>query len=153
MERVPVVLVVTGLEGKNDMDEWWLQNEKTIQTMKMSFDGHACITSWKGRDDMYEKKYTESVEKLWILVLEHCGPKHNVIVFGESGCGKSSLINMIVGKDVARVSNSSVVAHLRTTPTTHSSTTNSSSFMIRLVSTKANRAVFLIGRQFENFTP
>jgi len=29
---------------------------------------------------------------------------HNVILFGEAGCGKSSLVNMIVGKDVAKVS-------------------------------------------------
>jgi len=31
---------------------------------------------------------------------------HNVILFGESGSGKSSLVNMIVGKDVAKVSGS-----------------------------------------------
>lgn len=31
---------------------------------------------------------------------------HNVILFGESGSGKSSIVNMIVGKDVAKVSNS-----------------------------------------------
>src|SRR5258706_15773249 len=31
---------------------------------------------------------------------------HNVILFGESGSGKSSLVNMIVGKNVAKVSGS-----------------------------------------------
>jgi small GTP-binding protein len=30
----------------------------------------------------------------------------NIIIFGEAGSGKSSLVNMIVGKDVAKVSNS-----------------------------------------------
>ena len=32
--------------------------------------------------------------------------QHNVILFGESGSGKSSLVNMIVGKNVAEVSGS-----------------------------------------------
>ena len=32
--------------------------------------------------------------------------QHNVILFGESGSGKSSLVNMIVGKNVAKVSGS-----------------------------------------------
>jgi len=32
---------------------------------------------------------------------------HNVIIFGEAGCGKSSLVNMIVDKPVAKTSNGS----------------------------------------------
>jgi len=30
--------------------------------------------------------------------------KKNIIIFGESGCGKSSIVNMIVGRDTAKVS-------------------------------------------------
>jgi len=71
-KEVPIVLVVTGLEGKADMDGWWRENEKTIKKMKMSFDGHACITSWKGRDNRYEKEYKESAERVWKLVRERC---------------------------------------------------------------------------------
>jgi len=74
-EGVPIVLVVTGLEGKGDMDEWWRENQKTIKKMKMSFDGHACITSWKGREDRYKEEYKESAEKVWKLVREHCRSK------------------------------------------------------------------------------
>ena len=104
--KAPILLVVTGLEEIDDMEEWWHENKKTIETMKMTFGGHACVTSWKGRNNMYGEKYKESAEKIWNLVTEHCGPKHNVIVFGEAGVGKSSVVNMIVGKDVAKVSNS-----------------------------------------------
>jgi len=71
MDKVPVVLVVTGLEGREDMDEWWRKNEKKIKKMKMVFAGHACITSWKGRGDMYETAYRESAEKVWRLVKEN----------------------------------------------------------------------------------
>ena len=73
-KEVPIVLVVTGLEGKDDMDEWWRENRKTIEKMKMSFDGHACITSWKGRENRYEKEYQESAEDVWKLVRKHCRP-------------------------------------------------------------------------------
>jgi len=102
--KAPILLVVTGLEEIDDMEEWWHDNEKTIKTMKMTFDGHACITSWKGKKNMYADKYNKSAAKIWGLVTEHCGPRHNVIVFGEAGAGKSSIVNMIVGKDVAKVS-------------------------------------------------
>jgi predicted GTPase len=73
-EKVPILLVVTGLEGKHDMDEWWRVNEKSIKKMKMVFAGHACITSWKGRENIYETVYEESAEKVWALVREHCRP-------------------------------------------------------------------------------
>ena len=71
-KEVPIVLVVTGLEGKDDMDEWWKENQKAIKKMTMSFNGHACITSWKGRKNRYEKEYKESAEEVWKLVREHC---------------------------------------------------------------------------------
>ena len=71
-KEVPIVLVVTGLEGKDDMDEWWRENQQTIKKMKMSFVGHACITSWKGRKNRYEKECKESAEEVWKLVREHC---------------------------------------------------------------------------------
>jgi len=104
--KAPILLVVTGLEGRYDMEGWWHDNKKTIETMKMTFGGHACVTSWKGRNNIYGEKYKESAEKVWSLVTEHCGPRHNIIVFGEGGCGKSSIVNMIVGKDVAKASSS-----------------------------------------------
>jgi len=71
MEKVPIVLVVTGLEGKDDMDEWWREARTPFRKMKMAFAGCACITSTKGRENMHEKAYKESAEKVWKLVREH----------------------------------------------------------------------------------
>src|SRR5258707_14141267 len=34
--------------------------------------------------------------------------KKNIIIFGESGCGKSSIVNMIAGRETAKVSNSAI---------------------------------------------
>jgi len=75
MEKVPIVFVVTGLEGTEDMDKWWRDNEQTIRKMKMVFDGHACITSIKGRGGIYEEAYKESAKKVWKLVREHSRPQ------------------------------------------------------------------------------
>ena len=70
-ENIPIVLVVTGLEDEQNMDVWWPRNQKTIRKMKMSFAGHACITSWKGKGNMYEREYEESAKEVWRLVMEH----------------------------------------------------------------------------------
>src|SRR5260370_10285936 len=34
--------------------------------------------------------------------------KKNIIIFGESGCGKSSIVNMMAGQDIAKVSDSPI---------------------------------------------
>ena len=99
-EKVPIVLVVTGLKGNLNGDEWWHKNEDKIKEMKMSFDGHVC-TSWRDRN---AREYRESAEKLWGLVKAQFGLRHTIILFGETGAGKSSIVNLIVGKDVAKVS-------------------------------------------------
>jgi len=74
-KEVPILLVVTGLEGEHDMDEWWKANQKTIVKMDMSFHGYACVTTTRGRHDAYKKEYEESAKKVWKLVREHCGPQ------------------------------------------------------------------------------
>ena len=163
--RVPIVLVATGLEQEVDMDDWWRKHEKVIDRMGMAFQGHACVTTKRGKDGIYETEYRQSTRKVWELVKEHLNPEpwrtsagelaqqkideyvrrynrhtgterfvlsphlhppgpisrllhgrqfgptlqsrtRNVIVFGQVGAGKSSLINMLAGEDVAGVSNS-----------------------------------------------
>jgi hypothetical protein len=73
-KKVPIVLVATGQEGRNEMDDWWRENQKTLRKMKLAFKGHACITSWKGRENINEKDYEASAAKVWKLVSEHCAP-------------------------------------------------------------------------------
>ncbi|KIK42291.1 hypothetical protein CY34DRAFT_42051, partial [Suillus luteus UH-Slu-Lm8-n1] len=44
--KVPIVLVVTGLENREpDMEDWWRNNEASISALGMNFAGHACITA------------------------------------------------------------------------------------------------------------
>jgi hypothetical protein len=59
--------------AKRRHDEWWDENQRAVEEMNVSFDGHACMTSWKGRDYRYE--YKESARKVWKLVKEHYTPE------------------------------------------------------------------------------
>jgi hypothetical protein len=70
--KVPIVLVVTGLELGNEMDQWWSHNVKVIEGMGMTFEGHACVTTTKGGGNIYEEKFRVSQERVWALLKECC---------------------------------------------------------------------------------
>jgi hypothetical protein len=71
---VPIVLIVTHLEGEDDMDQWWISNKKTFDDYKMKFDGCACITGYKGKikngQHLYQEEYEESQRKVETLITE-----------------------------------------------------------------------------------
>jgi hypothetical protein len=71
--KVPIVLVVTGLELGNEMDQWWNHNMKVIERMGMSFEGYACVTTTKG-GGIYEEKFRVSQDRVWALLKGHCSP-------------------------------------------------------------------------------
>jgi small GTP-binding protein len=76
-QKVPIVLVVTGLEEEDRMENWWDRNEGVFHVQQMSFYGHACITAIKGKrrkDDehMFAREYEESRRKVLELVEQHC---------------------------------------------------------------------------------
>jgi len=76
-KKVPVVLVVTGLEHEEVMDQWWDRNWRVFDRHGMRFSGQACITATKGkwargRGYTFAEEYEESVEKVRQLVWESC---------------------------------------------------------------------------------
>ncbi|KIK56475.1 hypothetical protein GYMLUDRAFT_120326, partial [Collybiopsis luxurians FD-317 M1] len=44
-KNVPIVIVVTGMENEDNMDEWWIRNGPSFTKRKMFFKGSACITA------------------------------------------------------------------------------------------------------------
>ncbi|KAH7888365.1 P-loop containing nucleoside triphosphate hydrolase protein, partial [Phlebopus sp. FC_14] len=45
-KKVPVALVVTGLENyEDDMEMWWVEHEEDLRKHDMQFDAHACVTT------------------------------------------------------------------------------------------------------------
>ena len=75
-KKVPIVILITGLETMDNMDEWWLQNEHSFDKYQMVFNDHACITSTKGRCQggrfCYQDEYDQSKQKVERLISKAC---------------------------------------------------------------------------------
>ncbi|KAG1737390.1 P-loop containing nucleoside triphosphate hydrolase protein [Suillus lakei] len=100
--KVPIVLVVTCLESrKPQMEEWWRVNERAILNAGMKFAGHACVTTAM----MTEELRKQSRNAVCKLIGQCCLLRKNIVLFGQTGAGKSSLVNLMAGKDVAGISN------------------------------------------------
>ncbi|KAG1852207.1 hypothetical protein F4604DRAFT_1629214 [Suillus subluteus] len=127
--RVPIALVVTGLEyHEPDMEVWWRKNERIISNLGMTFAGHACVTtamSHKNASPKLQERREESYHTVCNLI-EQCrlsneigihgvNPRDtikptpsaikNIVLFGQMGAGKSSLVNLMAGNDEAVTSN------------------------------------------------
>ncbi|KAG1844466.1 P-loop containing nucleoside triphosphate hydrolase protein [Suillus subluteus] len=122
--KVPIVLVATSLESyKEDMEEWWRLNENTISELGMTFAGHACVTTGmitqsnvteRGRKQSYDavcklieqcRLSNESAGLSRGTIPSKLAARHtNIVLFGQVGAGKSSLVNLMAGENVARTS-------------------------------------------------
>ncbi|KAG2131411.1 P-loop containing nucleoside triphosphate hydrolase protein [Suillus bovinus] len=71
-EKVPIVIVVTRLENQEpDMEEWWRKNQQSISNLKMTFAGHACVTTItidKGDSDELRQRSKQSYHTLCELI-------------------------------------------------------------------------------------
>ncbi|KDQ59831.1 hypothetical protein JAAARDRAFT_175394 [Jaapia argillacea MUCL 33604] len=76
-KKVPIVLVITGLENESNPDEWWRKNYVTFRKYKMEFAGQACITATRGKLNeygrhMFQREYDESKPKVKDLITQRC---------------------------------------------------------------------------------
>jgi tRNA U34 5-carboxymethylaminomethyl modifying GTPase MnmE/TrmE len=75
-KQVPIVIVITGLELENDMDDWWRENQESFTNHGMHFNAYACITSTEGKPNsingrpLFENEYKESKAKVQQLFYE-----------------------------------------------------------------------------------
>ncbi|KAG1884530.1 P-loop containing nucleoside triphosphate hydrolase protein [Suillus subluteus] len=103
---VPIVLVVTGLENREpEMEDWWRNNERSISDLGMNFAGHACITALtinEGDTNKVRQRREQSYRAVCNLIERCC--RKNIVLFGASGVGKSSVVNLMAGKEVAQTS-------------------------------------------------
>ncbi len=78
--KVPIVVVVTGLENEDNMDDWWKDNSEDFFRRGMSFSAHACVTTTKGKvkksgQHMFEAEYNRSVGWVQEIIVSHCAKR------------------------------------------------------------------------------
>ncbi|KAG1731274.1 P-loop containing nucleoside triphosphate hydrolase protein [Suillus lakei] len=72
-KKVPIVLVVTGLENEPDVESWWDANK--IKFKSMHFADHACVTVLERYPDIpddFTRRIAESSDTLRNLVVSNC---------------------------------------------------------------------------------
>ncbi|KAI9567588.1 P-loop containing nucleoside triphosphate hydrolase protein [Boletus coccyginus] len=73
-KKVPVALVVTGLEyQEGDMETWWDENKAALQCCGMWFHAHACVTTLDVDDAVIRARRSDSQKRLRELVVEYAG--------------------------------------------------------------------------------
>ncbi|KAF8551304.1 hypothetical protein OG21DRAFT_1499212 [Imleria badia] len=71
-KKVPVALVVTGLEYQEDeMETWWTANEASLRRNGMRFDAHACVTTLDVDDADIRARRSDSKRRLHDLLMEY----------------------------------------------------------------------------------
>ncbi|KAG1720497.1 uncharacterized protein EDB91DRAFT_1177960 [Suillus paluster] len=74
-KKVPIVVVVTGLDIERDMESWWTTNGKDFKSRGMHFQDHACVTtlhSYRGMPDALAHRISTSREILRNLIVKNC---------------------------------------------------------------------------------
>ncbi|KAF9230388.1 P-loop containing nucleoside triphosphate hydrolase protein [Melanogaster broomeanus] len=97
-----VIAVITELEKRStapdvlsSMEKWWKSNAGGLSNQGMEFSAHACITTVN--DDCHPPIDGRRSQCQRLIML-----------FGETGVGKSSLVNLLAGEAIADVSPDSV---------------------------------------------
>lgn len=68
-KKVPVALVVTGLENyEGEMETWWTEHEKDLIKHGMRFDAHACVTTIRSDHPAIQNRLEQSRDALRNLV-------------------------------------------------------------------------------------
>ena len=71
-KKVPVALVVTGLEHQQGkMETWWNENEGVLRRYGMRFDAHACVTTLDVDDHVIQQRRSDSQKLVRELVTRY----------------------------------------------------------------------------------
>jgi len=70
-KKVPIVLILTGLEREENMEDWWTRNEATFKKYEIVVQGHACITAANKLDGRHQELYQQSRRLIRDVVRQH----------------------------------------------------------------------------------
>jgi len=82
-KKFPIVLVLTGLEREQNMEDWWTTNKGIFDEYKI--DGHVCITAANNLDGRHKTLYEQSRQLVCSLVREHTHGKKESAWNGDGG--------------------------------------------------------------------
>jgi len=76
-KKVPIVIVITGLENEENMDDWWWMNKGAFQNYEIHPTGFACITASRGKRNKdgrgkFDDEYENSRDKVQRLIRSTC---------------------------------------------------------------------------------
>ncbi|KAH7916608.1 hypothetical protein BJ138DRAFT_1121717 [Hygrophoropsis aurantiaca] len=75
-KKVPIVLVITGLENhEGEMENWWKSNESEFTKLKMRFEDHACVTTLDpdiAPSERLRQRCIDSRNDLRQLIVDNC---------------------------------------------------------------------------------
>lgn len=72
-KRVPIIVVVTGLESETPMESWWDSHKEIFNSMDLA--GHACVTTiqeYPGIPKDFTRRVAQSSEILRDLIMNKC---------------------------------------------------------------------------------
>ena len=88
LEKVPVIIVITGLEHEDPMHSWWTKNQAAFDDYDMLFTDYACVTTLRGKGSVFAAQYEESKKIVSRLIATRCSKEgqravsfHSVLVF------------------------------------------------------------------------
>jgi len=101
-KKVPIVLVLTGLERENNMEDWWDRNKLVFQRYGINVADHACITAASKLDGRHQQLYEQSRTLVRDLVIRHTDDREGVAYRGGEGWYKD-VIQKLWGLTLGRV--------------------------------------------------
>ncbi|KAI6127662.1 P-loop containing nucleoside triphosphate hydrolase protein [Pisolithus croceorrhizus] len=124
--QVPIVAAVTHADVMRETPEmWWARTETQRRQKQLIFADYVCVSTLEDED--YPPtlgRRAEAKNVMWRLIKGHAKPLQpyasplkevNVILFGQTGVGKSSVVNLIAGRPVAEVSPDAQVCTMSST--------------------------------------
>ncbi|KAJ8594101.1 hypothetical protein M405DRAFT_785080 [Rhizopogon salebrosus TDB-379] len=86
-QKVPIVLVLTGLEREQNMDDWWTKYGGTFDKHKIIVNDHACITAANGLEERHQELYQKSRQLVHSLVIKHTRDRQEAVQKGGNVVG------------------------------------------------------------------